>query len=88
MNLLDTEQKVSAAPKFGLQSTGPVTFITQSPGGGGYGNPMLRDPALVLRDWRDGIISEEVMRTIYGVAPSSDGRAVDNAKTGELRSAT
>jgi len=54
-----------------------VHFVTQSPGGGGYGSPLDRDPELVLRDWRDGIISENSMREIYGVIPAEDKKSVD-----------
>jgi N-methylhydantoinase B/oxoprolinase/acetone carboxylase alpha subunit len=36
-------------------------------GGGGYGNPLERDPAAVLRDVRDGLLSVESARRIYGV---------------------
>jgi N-methylhydantoinase B len=85
MNLLDDQGETTPAPKFGLRQTGPVTFKTQSPGGGGYGNPTERDPALVLRDWRDGLISDEALRDVYRVVPTRDGRAVDTSATGQLR---
>ncbi|MFQ5593306.1 MAG: hydantoinase B/oxoprolinase family protein [Anaerolineae bacterium] len=37
------------------------------PGAGGYGDPTERDPALVLRDVRDGKVSLEAARRDYGV---------------------
>ncbi len=37
------------------------------PGGGGYGDPARRDPALVRRDVEEGFISEEAARTVYGL---------------------
>ena len=40
----------------------------QTCGGGGYGPPEERDPALVLRDARDGKISLERARSVYKVA--------------------
>jgi N-methylhydantoinase B len=73
------------APKFGLRSTGPVRFVTQSPGGGGWGPPLNRAPERVLRDWRDEIITDVAMREVYGVVPTVDGRAVDVGATDELR---
>jgi N-methylhydantoinase B len=73
------------APKFGLSTTGPVRFVTQSPGGGGYGDPLERDPERVLRDFRDGIVSNAVAADTYGVAFSEDGRCVDSVKTCTLR---
>ncbi|MBI3764500.1 MAG: hydantoinase B/oxoprolinase family protein [Chloroflexi bacterium] len=35
--------------------------------GGGYGNPLERDPALVQRDVRDGIITLDQAEKVYGV---------------------
>ena len=37
------------------------------PGAGGYGDPREREPALVLRDVRDGKVSLEAARREYGV---------------------
>lgn len=46
-----------------------ATEVTLSlPGGGGYGPPSERDPALVLEDVRNGYVSAERARTDYGVA--------------------
>ncbi|QTG17232.1 hydantoinase B/oxoprolinase family protein (plasmid) [Agrobacterium tumefaciens] len=42
-----------------------VTHYT--PGGGGFGNPLERDPALVLRDVRTGLVTLEQAETIYGI---------------------
>ena len=43
------------------------TVILQSAGGGGYGDPLERDPAAVARDVADGVVSAESARAIYGV---------------------
>jgi len=43
--------------------------IEQS-GGAGWGDPKLRDPAAVLRDVDDGVVSVESARTHYGVVIS------------------
>ena len=85
MHLVHSDGTTETAPKFGLLATGPVRFVTGSPGGGGYGDPLKRDPEQVLRDRRDEIISEATMREVYGVAAVSDGRAVDAAATAALR---
>ena len=45
------------APKYGVERHGPGTYRALSPGGGGYGDPRTRDPARVLRDVRDGVVS-------------------------------
>ncbi|OGA85829.1 MAG: hypothetical protein A3G27_14345 [Betaproteobacteria bacterium RIFCSPLOWO2_12_FULL_66_14] len=57
-------------------------------GGGGYGDPLLRDPALVRRDLETRLVSAGVARDIYGVAlvADSDGApAIDAAATEMLR---
>ncbi len=44
-------------------------LILELPGGGGMGDPKLRDPALVARDVRDGLVTEDEAREVYGAAP-------------------
>lgn len=55
------------------------------PGGGGLGDPRLRDPALVLADVEEGIVSIEAAREIYGVVLNADHSAIDSAATEGLR---
>lgn len=50
------------------------------PGGGGFGEPTLRDPELVADDVRDGLLSAEEVRANYGVVLDVDGN-VDAAAT-------
>jgi N-methylhydantoinase B len=76
------------APKYGVQRFGPAIYQALSPGGGGYGDPRTRDPARVLRDVRDGIVSAAAAERDYGVALSADRRSVDQPQTMALRSAT
>lgn len=59
------------------------TVRTVSPCGGGYGDPLQRDPARVLDDVLDGFVSEENAREQYGVVLS--GGKVDAAGTKGLR---
>jgi N-methylhydantoinase B len=54
-------------------------LVIQSAGGGGYGDALLRDPAEVEEDLREGYITGERARERYGVAPG------DAAATRELR---
>ena len=42
------------------------------PGGGGYGNPRERSREAVARDLRDGLISAEAARTLYGFEQEND----------------
>lgn len=53
------------ATQLNLEPHDVVRFVT--PGGGGYGDPLDRDPALVLRDLQDGFIDAKVARADYGV---------------------
>ena len=56
-------------------------------GGGGYGPPEERDPQNVLRDVRDGKVSIERARQLYGVAVNTEDWTVDSEETARLRSA-
>jgi N-methylhydantoinase B len=56
------------------------------PGGGGMGPPAARDPALVARDVRDGLVSVEAARAQYKVAVAADF-TVDERATAALRRA-
>ncbi|MGH7105931.1 MAG: hydantoinase B/oxoprolinase family protein [Acetobacteraceae bacterium] len=60
-------------------------LILELPGGGGMGDPVLRDPALVARDVRDGLVSPAAARDLYKVVLGADGTA-DLAATTALRS--
>ncbi len=53
--------------------------------GGGYGDPLERDPQLVRTDVVNGIISEEAARDLYGVVLIGERFEVDPAGTQELR---
>ena len=65
-----------------LQRGGSVRLET--PGGGGYGDPLLRDAAAVATDVRLGYISSAMARSQYGVALAANGSA-DAAATTKLR---
>jgi N-methylhydantoinase B len=60
-------------------------LLAYGPSGGGYGNPLLRDPAAVLDNVLDGLFSPEIARKHYGVVIA--GGAVDVAATESLRKA-
>jgi len=55
-----------------------------TPGGGGYGDPLARDPDLVARDVRRGYYTLAEARALFGVALAADG-SVDAAATRALR---
>jgi N-methylhydantoinase B len=52
-----------------------------TPGGGGWGDPLERDPAAVLRDVIDGKVSRDKAFEQYGVVTTSDPATVDESAT-------
>jgi N-methylhydantoinase B len=70
-------------PKPGLMPmTNRDVFAVSWQGGGGYGDPLERDPASVARDIASGAVSPEAAAAVYGVI--WDG-AVDDAATKRRR---
>lgn len=61
------------------------SYRTVSPCGGGYGDPLERDPALVLEDVLDEYVSLEHARQQYGVVIDETSWSVDAAATTALR---
>src|SRR3984893_4808279 len=64
------------------------TFRLDTPGGGGYGNALRRDPERVLADVREGAVSGEAPERDYGavVTERAASWAVDEARTRQRRS--
>jgi N-methylhydantoinase B len=54
-----------------------------TPGGGGYGDPLKRDPELVLRDVRLGYYTAEQAAEMFGVVVAAN--SIDREATRELR---
>jgi N-methylhydantoinase B len=50
-------------------------FVTYSGGGGGLGDPLLRDPEAVARDAHDGYITAQNALSAYGVVLAGAGEA-------------
>jgi N-methylhydantoinase B/oxoprolinase/acetone carboxylase alpha subunit len=55
------------------------------PNAGGYGDPRLRDPALVLADWMDQHVTVEQARQVYATVIDADAVRVDIEATKALR---
>jgi N-methylhydantoinase B/oxoprolinase/acetone carboxylase alpha subunit len=53
--------------------------------GGGYGDPLERDPDRVLNDVEDGIVSREEAREIYGVVIDDDDGVINFVATEGFR---
>ena len=86
-NVLDpgcgTEQALHAKLTMTLRR-GQV-FRHALPGGGGWGDALDRDPELVARDLRDGLVSIEAAAHDYGVVASGDPPQIDLPATETLR---
>ena len=63
--------------------------VLSLPGGGGYGDPLEREPDLVAHDIEDGLVSIERAREVYGVALTEtsehERNTVDAEATARLR---
>jgi N-methylhydantoinase B/oxoprolinase/acetone carboxylase alpha subunit len=62
-------------------------WILQVGGGGGYGDPLERDPADVVRDLRESRISPWVAERVYHVVCDVDELVVDETATAAAREA-
>jgi N-methylhydantoinase B len=60
-------------------------FRLDTPGGGGYGDPLERPAGQVLGDVREGFVSSTAAAREYGVVLTADGSAVDEAATTKTR---
>lgn len=68
----------------GIQVRAGDRVEVSTPGGGGYGDPFRRAPALVARDVRRGYYTTGQARDLFGVALADDGTP-DAAATDALR---
>jgi N-methylhydantoinase B len=62
----------------------------ETPGGGGLGNALERDPARVLNDVRNGYVTQARAREVYRVAVEErdDDFVLNEAQTRALRAQT
>ncbi|MFD1861145.1 hydantoinase B/oxoprolinase family protein [Aeromicrobium camelliae] len=63
-----------------------TTLANITGGGGGYGDPLERDPARVLEDVIDGFVSRDKAAELYGVV-IDDAFTIDHTATAERREA-
>lgn len=60
-------------------------FTAMTGDGGGFGDPIERDPNLVRRDLENGVTTAWTARHVYGVAIDADTLEVDEEETERLR---
>jgi len=71
---------------YGLTQLQPGDTITiDAPGGGGYGNPLEREPEAVLNDVMEGYVSMERAETDYGVVVDAETYSINIEETRQLR---
>src|SRR5690606_9050803 len=75
------EEQAWGSLELGLADIQYVRFM----GGGGYGDPIERDPERVLEDVLLGLVSVAAARDIYGVILDAHGAAVDTEATRQRR---
>ena len=64
---------------------GDIITLAFSTGGAGFGDPLERDPELVMKDLREQLISDWVATNIYKVAYDPERLKVDYERTAKLR---
>ena len=79
-----TENEERKGGSYNFLEAGQV-LANNTGGGGGWGNPFERDPALVAKDVRNGFVSVEAAERDYGVAVDPVTFTVDTARTAILR---
>ncbi len=89
-NAADPASVQNMPAKFSGARTSPGDVVSYfSPGGGGYGDPLERDPAKVLDDLLDDFITIDHARSVYGVefkaVDDGYGWAVDDLATSVRR---
>ena len=83
-DLAGPDGRVEHLPTKSEGKLGPAdVFAFYPPGGGGYGDPLDRDPGRVLADVRAGAVTVDGALRHYGVVLAGD--TVDLAATGALR---
>jgi N-methylhydantoinase B len=86
MNYLHPDDNPAPLPsKLTMNMKKGDLFRHEVAGGGGWGDPLERDPALVLRDVLNGFVSERAAREDYGVVLTGKPLIVDDAATAALR---
>lgn len=83
---LATNNGAEYKPKLTTVVPADTVITLELPGGGGYGSPFDRDPALVLADVRDGRVSASSAEKDYGVVIDGKTWSVDAAATRRRRS--
>ena len=80
---LDNERLL--ASKEAVELVKDTTYTSYPSGGGGWGDPLDRDPEFVRIDTRNGIVSRDSAKDVYGVVLEGDMLEINNKETAVLR---
>ena len=83
LNKARSDSKKLSSNEGWIKANNGDTLTVLSAGGGGWGDPLERNPESVLDDVRDEMLSLEKARSLYGVV--LEGDKVDAAATEKLR---
>lgn len=84
MRYLDDELHTVESKSTNTLEPGEIASV-QTPGGGGYGDPLERDPQAVLRDVVNEKVSVQSAQNDYGVVVDLESRTVDAGATDRHR---
>jgi N-methylhydantoinase B len=70
----------SVPPKATYDLASGDTVTLRLPGGGGYGNPHARNPQSVADDVRQGRVSRNIAREVYGVEIKAGGEPSETSE--------
>lgn len=81
-----TDREVVQGGSYNHMAAGDV-LVNNTGGGGGYGNPLLREPSRVAHDVRNGFVSVAAAERDYGVVVDPSSFLVDVPATSSRREA-
>ena len=67
------------SPKASLPLRGGDVWVVENSAGGGFGDPLKREPERVKYDWQEGLVPQHHVENFYGVVFSTDGEIDDSA---------
>ncbi len=85
MTVTPVDGEAFTPPAYGIRHIAPSRLEMTAPGGGGWGNPLDRDPERVWRDVKDGIVSPSSAFENYGVVLIEQTSEIDWAATARRR---
>lgn len=83
--VISTNNGTRLKPKLSALVSADTIVKLEMPGGGGFGDPLDREPERVLDDVRAGFVSAASARDDYAVVVDVEAMRVDREQTDRLR---